>query len=216
MARKGRMQNLQMGGRNLRLKVKLQTFSDEERIQFESELFDVVRNLDKTVRTETMYDVASKTIKHAKRILQQSKADSLAFSEVNDRSQNLEDRLDFTWTETDTVVIEPPKDIDYAAITDISGTVEIVPQTAQFLHFYWFRFQFSRKATMVHRPGNQYLSKAIQKEASYNAIEKIFQEKLMHEWKNRDNITNEGGNLGSRKRRNNTPPAQRRRNAARS
>ena len=217
MARKGRVENLQLGGRKLRLQVRLQTFSDEERIEFESEVFKVIRNLDKTVRNETMHDIANSTINRAIEILQDSKQDSLAFSDINSRSQGLEDSLKrIKFTETDRVIIEPPKDIDYAAITDMAGSVEIVPQTAQFLQFYWFRYQFVRKAKIVHRPGNEYLSKAIREEATTAKIQEKFEKILLHQWQSSDNITREGGNLGNRKRRSNVPPAQKRRNRARS
>ena len=217
MARKGRVENLQLGGRKLRLQVRLQTFSDEERIAFESEVFEVIRNLDKTVRNETMHDIANSTLNRAIEILQDSKQDSLAFSDVNSRSQGLEDSLKrIKFTETDRVIIEPPKDIDYAAITDIEGSVEIVPQTAEFLKFYWFRYQFVRKAKIVHRPGNEYLSKAIREEATTAKIEAKFEKILLHQWQSNDNITREGGNLGRRKRRSNVPPSQKRRNRARS
>jgi hypothetical protein len=217
MARKGRIENLQLGGRQLRLKIRLQTFSEEELIEFESEVLNVIRNLDKTVRNETMHDIANNTVRRAIEILQDSKQDSQAFSDINSRSQGLEDSLKrIRFTETDAVTIEPPKDIDYAAITDMAGSVEIVPQTAEFLQFYWFRFGFVRKAKAVHRPGNEYLSKAIREEATTAKISEMLDKKLIHEWKNRDNITSQGGNLGTRKRRSNVPPARRRRNAARS
>jgi hypothetical protein len=212
MGSKGRVQNLQLGGRKLRLKARLQTFSDEERIELESAVKEVIRNLDKTIRTETMYDVASNTVKRAREILQTSKDDSLAYTDVNSRSYGLQQSLNFTWTETDTVLIEPRSDIPYASITDMEGAVEITAQNAEFLRFYWFRYQFTRQTKTVYRPGNQYLSQAINEEASLAAINKIFNKNLDEQWRSRDNLTAEGGNLGSRKRRDHTTPAQRRRN----
>lgn len=165
-----------------------------------SQELSVVQNLDKSIRNETMYNVMDRVVSEAKRILKESKEDSRAFSDVNERSLHLEDRLDFTWTETDTVSIIIPDDIVYAGITDLKEYVITAESTK--LKFYWFRYGIRQKRDVVVRPGNQYMTLAIKRYASEADIVKELNKQIDFYAQKYENITPMGGNLGRRKSRN--------------
>jgi hypothetical protein len=201
MARRGRESNLRNSeGRQLRLKTRFNS-GTEGFIDLEFGVYDVVRNFEKTIRNEVMYDTAEAVVNRAKQILRDSKGDSLAFSDVNQRSKHLEERITFTPTETDSYIIVIPDDIEYANITDLPEAF-IEPVNAPALRFYWFRHQFTRiESKGVVRPGNMYLTNAIKQEASIGKMKQRIA-KQIHYWSNKGiNLTERGGNLGSRKSR---------------
>ena len=124
--------------RTLKAKARIYIQSEDSWLEIIGQELEVVQNLDRSVRNETMYNVMDRVVAEAKRILKQSKEESRAFSDVNQRSKNLEDRIDFAWTETDTVSIVIPEDIVYAGITDLKEYV-ISAETTK-LKFYWHRY----------------------------------------------------------------------------
>jgi hypothetical protein len=185
--------------RTLKAKGRIYIQSEDSWLEIIGQELEVVQNLDRSVRNETMYNVMDRVVAEAKRILKQSKEESRAFSDVNQRSKNLEDRIDFAWTETDTVSIVIPEDIVYAGITDLKEYV-ISAETAK-LRFYWHRYGVFQVRDQVVRPGNQFLTLAIKRYASETDIVTEINKQIDFYAQKYDNITDKGGNLGKRKSR---------------
>ena len=185
--------NLQIGGRKLRLSSTFIGWSDKSIHTIETVMLDAVRNLETSIRNETMYNVAGRVVKEAKQILRDAKEESRALTADNTRSHHLEERLDFEWVEKDVIQISPPEDIPYAGITDLPEYT-----IAGDMRFYWFRYGFSRRAQTVNRPGNQYLTRAKKKYASRASIQKELDAQIRYAQAHGANVTSQGGNLGNR------------------
>ena len=186
--------------RVLRAKARIYIENDDEFINLFGQELEVVQNLDASIRNNTMYNVMERVLQESKRILKESKEESRAFSDENGRSLNLEDRLEISKEEKDTLSIVVPDDIMYAGITDLKEYT--ITADSNKLKFYWFRYGIWQRRDYVIRPGNQFLTLAFKRFASEADIVKEINEQIDYEAQRYGNITSYGGNLGGRRSRN--------------
>lgn len=177
-------------GRSLRLTSTFIGWSDKSVHTIETAIYDVVRNLERGIRNETMYEVSGRVLEEAKKILRESKEDSLTFTADNTRSHHLESRLKITHKEADILEISPPDDIPYAGITDM-----VEYEIEGDMRFYWFRYGFSRRAERVLRPGNQYLTLAKKRKANNKSVVDEFNRQVRFAQAHGVNVNADGASL---------------------
>lgn len=158
--------NIGSGKRTIQFKVSLK----KDETTFVEDVVQVVRNFDKGVRAEMLNWAADEVTKRARRIIQEGKAEANT-PEDNPRSMGLEDafRVDYDQgKEVDRMVVTAGVNrsgqiIPYAYLHNKpqGSTTTIVPVTAMYLRFYWFRHEEFMTARHVERPGIAYFDRAI-------------------------------------------------------